>query len=116
MDERAHEVDPETDPEALARLEASRVLREQNNAAKYRMLHEKHGVVIPREAVEADRVVFTLDYLFPPGTLGRAELELAWQDHLAEVLEKVHAEVLEKQRAERERVVVAEKKLIVPGF
>lgn len=115
MGQSDHEIDPPNDAKEVARLKAVAAQREQANAAKYKLLNEKHGVVIPREAVEANRVEFALDYLFPEGTVDRAELDVAWQAHIAEVLEKVHADVLEKQRAQRDGLVLAEKKLIVPG-
>lgn len=105
-------------PEEVERLKAEHGRLEKQNVAKNKMLREKHGVVIHREAIEAKRVEFILDWLFPPGTVERFEVEVAWQKWIAAKLEEVHAEVLETERAERAGkggLVVPPGKLIVPG-
>lgn len=117
-----HEIDQGASDEEVARLTAKHDRLAKANDAKYLMLREKHGIAIPREAVEAKRMEFILDWMFPPGTGERLELETGWQAWIADQLEQVHAEVLEAERKAREEaknpqpsILVPGKKLIVPG-
>lgn len=99
-------------PEIRAALTVKHDRIERANAAKYRKLHEDHGIVIPRESIEGKRMEFILDWLFPPGEVDRLELEVGWQEWLARQLEDVHAQVLEAERQAREEA--KRPKLLLP--